>query len=275
MADYPNQSTLNELWCLRSFGLHQIVDPKGPRWWLTNCGRKPTGVVILQYAKKGKFAYRDIHGEVEIQPGHAVLFAFDEESEYGIHRHFTESLHTQFFVMEGAGLLEHCNALRRQFGSVFFLGDDNPILNRFRELCALRRPRSTAEAGLAAAEIYSLLMRLYTFLDERRSREKLPVERAIDELLSHALGSHSLKEVALRHGCSREHLSRVFAERVGMSPAKYLTHSKLARALELLCETRLPVRLVAEQCGFASKHTLSRWVRTETGRSPDAYRKRR
>jgi AraC-like DNA-binding protein len=266
---------LNVLWALRSFGLQQVVDPKGPRWWLSNDGRKPKGVVILQYAKSGKFVYRDKQGEFEVLPEHAVLFAFDEKSEYGIHRHFTEPLHTQFFVLEGAGLREHCNAIRRQFGSVFFLGEDNPILHRFRTICTQKRPRSAAEAGLAAAEIYNLLARLYSFLDEHRSRTKTAVERAIDELLGHALGSHSLKEVALRHGCSREHLSRVFAERVGTSPARYLTHTKLVRALELLRETRLSVRLIAEQCGFASKHTLSRWVRSETGFSPEAYRRRR
>src|SRR5207245_1120003 len=98
--------------------------------------------------------------------------------------------------------------------------------------CARPRPRSTAEAGLAAAEIYSVIMRLYTYLDELQSRGKSPVERAMDELLAHAIGSLSLKEVALRHGCSREHLTRVFAERVGKSPAKYLTQAKLSRALE-------------------------------------------
>ena len=37
------------------------------------------------------------------------------------------------------------------------------------------------------------------------------------ELLGHAIGSLSLKEVALRHGCSREHLTRVFAERIGIA----------------------------------------------------------
>jgi AraC-like DNA-binding protein len=274
MAEQPVASTLNELWRLRSFGLHQVVDPKGPRWWLTNRDREPKGVVILQYAARGKFVYRDRSGETEVPAEHAVLFAFDEESEYGIHREFSETLLTQFFVLQGAGLLEHCNALRRQFGSVFYLGEDNPILRRLRELCALRHPRTTAEASLAAAEIYSVLMRLYAFLDERQARKKSPVERAIDELLGHAIGSFSLKEVALRHGCSREHLTRVFAARVGTSPARHLMKAKLSRALEILRETRLPVRLVAEQCGFASKHTLARQVHAQTGYSPDAYRRR-
>ena len=274
MATQSPPTTLNELWRIRSFGLHQRVDPKGKPWWFHNNDRSPYGVMILQYTVSGKMVYRDAHGEVEVTPGHAALFGFDEESEYGIRREFPETLSTQHFVLEGAGLVAHGNAIRRQFGSVFNLGEDNPILQHLRELCGRPAPRSTAEVSLAAAEVYSVFMRLYTFLDERHSSEKPPVERAIDELQRHAIGSLSLKEVALRHGCSREHLTRVFSERLGTSPARFLKRAKLIRALELLRETRLPVQRIAEQCGFASKHTLARWVRVETGATPGGYRGR-
>lgn len=268
----PN-SAKNEFWRLRSFGLQQRVDPK-TGWWFRNIEREPRGVVILQYAVSGKMIYRDPQGEVEVHPGHAALFAFREPSEYGMYREFTEPFCTQFFVLEGAGLLEHCNALRSRFGSVFNIGQENPTLLRLRELCGRPRPRSTTEECLAAAEIYSVVTRLYAYLDDLHSRAKSPVERALEELTRHAMGSLSLKEVALRHGCSREHLTRVFAERIGTSPARYLKRARLDRTLELLRETRLSVRLVAEQCGFASKHTLARWVRSETGTTPGKYRAR-
>ena len=274
MSDAATSTTaLDQLWCLRSFGLHQRVDPRvSPPWYFNNRGRIPGGAVILQYAVRGKMFYRDPHGSVDVPAGHAALFTMDEESEYGIRPDFPEIFSTQFFVLEGAGLLEHCNALRRQFGSVFYLGDDHPVLLSLRELCQRPSPRSTAEACLNAVEIYSVMMRLYTWLDQRHARAKPPVERAIDELMRHAIGSVSLKEIAQRQGCSREHLTRVFSERVGTSPARFLKHAKLLRALELLRETRLPVQRIAEQCGFASKHTLARLVRVETGDTPSAYR---
>jgi AraC-like DNA-binding protein len=266
-------SSKNGFWRLRSFGLQQRVDPKSG-WWFRNAERDPRDVVILQYAVSGKMIYRDPRGEVEVHAGHAALFAFREPSEYGVYREFTEPFGTQFFVLDGVGLLEHCDALRSRFGSVFYLGHEHPILLRLRELCGRPAPRSSTEECLAAAEIYSIIMRLYTHLDELHAREKSPVERALDELTRHTMGSLSLKEVALRHGCSREHLARVFAQRVGTSPARFLKRARLERALELLRETRLSVRLVAEQCGFASKHTLARWVRLETGTTPGKYRAR-
>jgi len=275
MATPPTPSFLGwplcTLWAVRAFGLNQREEPTG-RWWMDNRPREKRGVIIFQYALKGKMLYRDAHGEREVPAGWAALFSFGEESAYGLPAHFTEAFHTQWLSIEGTGLAEHCALIRARFGSVFKIGADNPLLRSMRELTVHARPRSAEAAALHSAEVYSFLMRLYLHLERQWAKEKAPVERAVDELLSHATAAWSLKEVAQRHGCSREHLSRVFRERTGMPPAAYLIRTRLNRALELLRETSLPIAQIARQSGFSSKFALSRWVRHETGAPPGAYR---
>lgn len=122
--------------------------------------------------------------------------------------------------------------------------------------------------------VHGFVLGLFTRLRAQRQARQSAVERAVEELLSHPTATVSLKRLAERCGCSREHLSRVFAERTGLAPAAWLAQERLARALMLLRDTSLPVAAVAEQCGYGSAHTLARQVRAATGRAPRALRAR-
>lgn len=269
----PPDATTGTLWQLRSYSLDQRVEPSN-NFWFDNHHREKKGVCIFQYTLKGRMYYSDRHGERIAPAGWATMFAFGEESSYGLPKSFNETLLTQHVSLEGAGLTEHWNFIRERHGSVFHVGEESPVLLAMRQLCTRERPRSNAEAALHAGEVYAFLMRLYTYLDELWARDKPPVERAVDELVRQSTSACSLKEVAMRHGCSREHLTRVFSERTGTPPGAYLMRAKLKKALELLGETRLPIARVAEQCGFLSKHTLARQVRQQTNHSPAEYRRR-
>ncbi|MCW8133723.1 MAG: helix-turn-helix transcriptional regulator [Planctomycetota bacterium] len=269
----PSDDTRRIFWQVTSYNFDQYVENDG-RWSLSNHNRERRGVVIFQYAARGCLLYRDPKGERAVPEGWAALFSFGEESWYGLPKHFPEPLLTQFVSLEGAGLLAHVNFIRERFGSVFRVGHENPLRENMRQIAESSRPRTAAEAALHGAEVCAFLMRLYTFLEEQWAREKPPVERAVDELLRRPANAWSLKEVAQRHGCSREHLTRVFTERTGTPPAKYLSRAKLARAVELLRETGLPIAKVAAQSGFANKFTLARHVKDVTGTSPGRLRER-
>ncbi|MCZ7648828.1 MAG: AraC family transcriptional regulator [Planctomycetota bacterium] len=268
----PLHAPSQAFWQVRGFQFHQQVAPESG-WAFENAHRQTAGVVIFQFVARGRMYYRDRRGAHEVLPGGAALFALGEESYYGVRPEFGEPLTTHHMSLHGAGLLDHVNQLRARFGSVYRLGEDNPVLEAMRPLTDQSRPRSAADASLHAAALYAWLMRLYAYLEEQWSREKPPVERAVEELLRHPLQPWSLKAVSARHGVSREHLTRVFAARTGKGPAAWLAGAKLQKALELLRDTGLPVAAVAEQSGFTSKHTLARRVRKATGRSPGGYRK--
>lgn len=261
------------LWAIQSYNLNEKVEPDG-HWQFDNRRRSNKGIVIFQYSTKGRMLYRDRLGEQKVGPGQAVLFTLDEESWYGLPIGFKETYHTRFMSLQGTGLVEHWNFIRQRFGSVVTIGGNNLLLTLMRQLCERPRPRSGTEAAATSAAVYAFVMRLYATLDECWTRENSPVERAVRELLAHTTTAWSLKEVALRHGCSREHLTRVFTLRNGNPPATFLVDAKINKALELLRETALTIRQVAEQSGFLSRHTLARQIRRKVGISPGEYRER-
>lgn len=87
------------------------------------------------------------------------------------------------------------------------------------------------------------------------------------------------ERLAARLGVSDRHLRRVFEERLGVSPLRYLMTRKLLTAKQLLADTDLPVTQIALSSGFASVRRFNAaflehyrlnptQLRRETGRSP-------
>lgn len=80
--------------------------------------------------------------------------------------------------------------------------------------------------------------------------------------------------LARRAGMSPSHLAHTFAEQVGEAPLAWLEGRRIARAQQLLLTTGMPVKRIAQECGFADGEHLARRFRARTGRSPGAWRAR-
>lgn len=78
-------------------------------------------------------------------------------------------------------------------------------------------------------------------------------------------------EIAQKVGVSTRHLSRLFQKSLGMTPNRYMTIRRLDRARVLLLRPRTQVARVAEELGFASHATFSRWFRQQTGTTPQEF----
>jgi AraC-like DNA-binding protein len=219
--------------------------------------------------------YRDRRGSREVLPGWAALSLTGEHSSYGISAGMQEHFESFWISFSGSGMPEHWNDIRSRFGTVVQLGQRSVVLDHMKALCQRARPRSTAESVQHASQLHSLFRTLYAFLESASTSGKSSIERAVDELANCSDGKLSVKEVAARHGLSREHFTRVFSARQGISPARFLARAKLARATALLLETQLPVVKIAQQCGFGSKQALIRWMKREAGCLPGELRRQR
>ena len=67
-------------------------------------------------------------------------------------------------------------------------------------------------------------------------------------------------------------LARVFRDAVGESPQAYLLHYRMARAAQLLKETRRTIGEIAGQVGYANQLHFSRAFKNVHGVSPREYR---
>ncbi|MEK7414119.1 MAG: AraC family transcriptional regulator [Planctomycetota bacterium] len=243
------------------------------RWWFNNMGRQPAGRVVVQYIRSGQAVLREADNERTLGPGSLFLFAYDEDSAYGRPPERTdwpghdELLVTDHLTLIGAGLRAHWNLFRARHGSVISLSQRDPFLALMRETVVPGR-RSMLE------RVATLVGALAEVVEHAASATRSPVAHAIDAILANPCSDHNLKAIAQRCGCSREHLSRLFQEQIGSSPAVWMRQRRIERALTLLRDTDLSLSAVAERCGAGTLHRLARWAREVHGQPPLKLRKR-
>lgn len=81
-----------------------------------------------------------------------------------------------------------------------------------------------------------------------------------------------LAEVAAQAGLSAHHFHRLFRQRFGTTPHRYLVQQRLERAADLLRSTTWPVVEVAAQVGFDSRTSFTSRFRRHFGAPPGRWR---
>lgn len=120
------------------------------------------------------------------------------------------------------------------------------------------------------------LLRNPTALPERPevrgglSRSQL--RRSLDLLEERVETGITLQALAAHAGLSRTYFAEAFQKATGLSPHRYLTQRRIARAQTLLQHTSLALADIALQCGFSNQAHFSQSFRQATGTTPGRYR---
>lgn len=101
-----------------------------------------------------------------------------------------------------------------------------------------------------------------------------PVRTAQDLVDSEPGGDHRVPVLASRVGMSERHFTRVFAQQVGMPPARYVERVRIDAARRLLEADSAGTETVARRCGFGTGETMRRAFHRHLGVAPDEYRRR-
>ncbi|MYR43343.1 helix-turn-helix domain-containing protein [Streptomyces sp. SID5910] len=91
--------------------------------------------------------------------------------------------------------------------------------------------------------------------------------------LDHLGESLTLARLAAHARMSLRTFARRFHDEVGMSPGRWLTQQRVARARHLLEASDLPVDRIAGQVGFATGASLRQHLHASIGVSPQVYRR--
>lgn len=83
----------------------------------------------------------------------------------------------------------------------------------------------------------------------------------------------SVEQICETVGLSRSTLDQLFREHLGRPMAKEMTRVRLIRSEQLLRNTGLPLRQIAQRCGFSSATYFCRFFKRGTGQAPNAFRK--
>jgi AraC-like DNA-binding protein len=146
-----------------------------------------------------------------------------------------------------------------------------------RQLEAPHRLSKEALSPLA----HALLVSFYgTFREPDADLYDIPLPKADDRLLKRARifikdnlsQPLPLDSIARYFNVSGRHLSRMFADKLGVNYVNYVQQERIRHASELLAYTGLPIQAIADKTGFNSVHYFTRVFAKETGLPPGEYR---
>ena len=95
---------------------------------------------------------------------------------------------------------------------------------------------------------------------------------ALRAMLDEPGDPHTVDTLAERVGMSRSAFAARFASAYGSGPIELLRDLRLRRAAELLRDTSLPVKRIAQMVGFNSRTAFSRLFEKQMRKSPTEYR---
>ena len=84
----------------------------------------------------------------------------------------------------------------------------------------------------------------------------------------------TVDELADRLEVNRSTLFRAFKKQSGISPKEFIDHKRFEQAKELLIRSEMPIKQIANACGFVEHHYFSNAFRKRFGITPGEYRVR-
>ncbi|MFC3927692.1 helix-turn-helix domain-containing protein [Streptococcus caprae] len=96
----------------------------------------------------------------------------------------------------------------------------------------------------------------------------------IDYIYQHAHEQLTISELAEYFGYSRTHFMAVFKQHIGRSCLKFIIQVRLNNACDLLVQTRLPVREIAQKVGFTNIANFNRQFKQAYHITPYQYRQK-
>ncbi|TBL78500.1 helix-turn-helix transcriptional regulator [Paenibacillus thalictri] len=129
----------------------------------------------------------------------------------------------------------------------------------------------------ARVGILSIIMHLTAAVARRRAVQEAGAAAMIVKAISHIKANYRenlTREMMAKHAShSPAYFSSLFKKHTGFSPIQYLTRIRLDKAKQLLRESQMPIKQVAEEVGFTDSFYFTRLFTQDTGLTPSHYRK--
>jgi transcriptional regulator GlxA family with amidase domain len=209
------------------------------------------------------------------------------------------SVCTGAFLLGASGVLDgrravthwsYCDALARRHPSIRVESDpifvrDGDVWTSAGVTAGIDLALALVEEDLGRSAALSVARYLVMFLKrpggQAQFSEALSLQAADDEFgaLHDWIGKHladdlSLARLAHQAGMSERSFSRHYARATGQTPLRTIERLRVEAARRLLSETRLPVKRIAQRCGFGSEETMRRSFWRVLAATPQDYRSR-
>ncbi|MFJ8856500.1 GlxA family transcriptional regulator [Streptomyces sp. NPDC102437] len=98
------------------------------------------------------------------------------------------------------------------------------------------------------------------------------VQQTVEHITEHLDSDLSVTALAAYAGVSGRHLSRLFLDELGQTPAQFVRTARAEAASQLLVSTALPLASIARRCGFSSAETMRQVFVDHYGTTPSQHR---
>lgn len=155
-------------------------------------------------------------------------------------------------------------------------GLDEMIVEAFRGLLEAIRTDTPGSGPLAAAKTLEILARVTAANRPAQTPSRLEqIVRRARLLLEERPGTMPVIDDMIQgFDVSRAHFFRAFRRETGQTPYGYHLQITIRRAGEMLRNSDLPVKEIAEALGFCNPYHFSKLFKSKTGASPRHYRER-
>lgn len=213
--------------------------------------------VILQRTISGEGVFTWEGRNWPVPPEHAFVSLVPEQSSYHYPGSAAEPWVFSWLNLYGPLAAMLFRDLRQMHGPVLPLPRRSQAAAAFEHLTAQAAKRDILEPHDASLACYAFLMEWSKQL--KPSHKKADPAETITRICQARFREPlSIKELATETGISREHLTRIFTDRTGISPARYLRDLRVRAARQMMETDNLPLKEVAMRCGFVSPRALNR-----------------
>jgi transcriptional regulator GlxA family with amidase domain len=101
-----------------------------------------------------------------------------------------------------------------------------------------------------------------------------PLRTLLDSIVANPAADHSLAALAKGAAMSQRHLTRLFEQQMGTTPARFVERVRVEAARARLEESSTPLAAIARQSGFGTVETMRRSFRRVVGVTPAELRSR-
>ena len=257
---------------------HEIVLEKQTslRYHHEGSGR-PENFTQIVCTLEGEGAFRYGNTVYPLPPGKGFMCTLgDPESAYFYPGHARKPWIFLWMDFSGSTAVRMIEELSMQYGHVFDIPPDSGLIRYLKSFRNQRRSIrfvSPTEGARIVCDVLALLGENLERKDIESPGNRLvqAARAAISENLDRTL---NLGEIAARLKVSREHLTRIFRERTGITPQEFAAEERMQYAVRLLRDSFQSCEEIAEQTGYSGAVSFSRAFRRRFGYSPMQYRKR-
>ncbi len=140
---------------------------------------------------------------------------------------------------------------------------------------------ASLDAGYTSNNMGYANLCLYHFLSfflfpGKRSKkliEDSPLDKSILFMKANIDKQLTVENIAGKFNYSASHYTSLFKKKTGLSPIEYFIQIKIHFACQLLTQSSIKIKEIAEKIGYDDPYYFSRLFRNATGKSPNEYRK--